>query len=189
MCGRPSTTIGFERLFNPLARLERGPFVALLEDGIPARPLNMTAIEATNRGAADREWAMLTSLPSVPEIGIEELDPHAPGAMVLDVREPAEYARGHIPGAVNIPQSDIATRLDDIPRLKPVMVVCQGGFRSLRATQFLWQSGYRQVTNVRGGAAAWIEAGKPVSTDDSISSDHRIIESEWTHAGAATYSI
>lgn len=189
MCGRPSTTIGFERLFNPLARLDRDPFVSLLSDGIPARPLNMTAIEATNRGTADREWAMLTSLPNVPEIDIEELDPAESGAMVLDVREPAEYARGHVPGAVNIPQADIATRLDEIPRDRPVAVICQGGMRSLRATQFLWQSGYRQVVNVRGGTAAWLDAGKPVSTDETIASDHRIIESEWTHAGAATYSI
>jgi hydroxyacylglutathione hydrolase len=189
MCGRPSTTIGFERLFNPLARLDRGPFVDLLEDGVPARPLNMTAIEATNRGAADREWAMLTSLPNVPEIGIDELDPVAPDALVLDVREPAEYARGHVPGAVNIPQADIATRMDEIPRDRSVAVICQGGMRSLRATQFLWQSGYRQVVNVRGGTAAWLDAGKPVASDETVAADHRIIESEWTHAGAATYSI
>jgi hydroxyacylglutathione hydrolase len=61
MCGRPSTTIGFERLYNPLARLDRGPFVATLTEAVPARPLNMIAIEATNRGAADTPWAMLTS--------------------------------------------------------------------------------------------------------------------------------
>ncbi|MGH7360756.1 MAG: MBL fold metallo-hydrolase, partial [Candidatus Methylomirabilales bacterium] len=59
MCGRPSTTIGFERLYNPLARLDRGAFVSTLTDGVPARPLNMTAIEATNRGLADMPWAML----------------------------------------------------------------------------------------------------------------------------------
>src|SRR5437870_5092792 len=58
MCGRPSTTIGFERLYNELARLDRGPFVARLTDGVPARPLNMLAIEATNRGVQDMPWAM-----------------------------------------------------------------------------------------------------------------------------------
>jgi hydroxyacylglutathione hydrolase len=190
MCGRPSTTIGFERLFNPLARLDRDPFVNLLEDGVPARPLNMTAIEATNRGAVHDEWAMLTSLPHVPEIGIEAIDP-ASGALVLDVREPAEYAGGHIPGAVNIPQADLATRLNEIPRGTPVQVVCQAGMRSLRAAQFLWQAGYRDVASVQGGTGAWIAAGKPVSVDESIpAADHRIIESDWSHAGAAsTYSI
>src|SRR5205814_624969 len=58
MCGRPSTTIGFERLFNPLARLERPAFISVLGDEVPARPLNMVAIEATNRGVADMGWAM-----------------------------------------------------------------------------------------------------------------------------------
>src|SRR5690349_11199872 len=60
MCGRPSTTIGFERLFNPLARLQRTPFVTAISDEVPARPLNMVAIEAMNRGVADTPWAMLT---------------------------------------------------------------------------------------------------------------------------------
>ena len=191
MCGRPSTTIGFERLYNPLARLERDPFVTLLEDGVPARPLNMTAIEATNRGAVHHEWAMLTSLPHVPEIGIEDLSPDDADALLLDVREPAEFAAGHVPGAVNIPQADLATRLDEVPRDRPVHVICQAGMRSLRSTQFLWQLGYREVASVRGGTGAWLAAGKPVSVDETIPNpDHRIIESEWAHAGAAsTYSI
>src|SRR5215207_863301 len=73
MCGRPSTTIGFERLYNPLARLDREPFVTVLTDGVPARPLNMTAIEATNRGVRDDTWAMLTTTPEVEEIGLDEL--------------------------------------------------------------------------------------------------------------------
>jgi hydroxyacylglutathione hydrolase len=191
MCGRPSTTIGFERLFNPLARLERDPFVSVLTDGVPARPLNMVTIEATNRGAVAGEWAMLTSLPHVPEMTIAELDPAAPGTVLIDVREPEEYARGHIPGAVNVPQAELAARLDELPRDRTLRIVCQGGYRSIRATQFLWQAGLRDVVNVKGGTGAWIEAGNPVATDATIPSEHRIIESEWAHAGAsiATYSI
>ena len=57
MCGRPSTTIGFERLFNPLARMEKPKFIDFVGSEIPARPLNMTAVEATNRGAADYSWS------------------------------------------------------------------------------------------------------------------------------------
>src|SRR5215207_3290764 len=74
MCGRPSTTIGFERLYSPLLHMDRDPFVATLMNGIPARPLNMTAIEATNRGALDMPWAMLTSSPAVDEVGLEAID-------------------------------------------------------------------------------------------------------------------
>ena len=78
MCGRPSTTIGFERLFNPLARLERVPFIDHLSEAVPARPLNITAIEATNRGLADHPWAMLASNPAVDEMSLEELESRDP---------------------------------------------------------------------------------------------------------------
>src|SRR5438045_3708445 len=77
MCGRPSTTIGFERLYNPLARLDRAPFVATLTDSVPARPLNMAAIEATNRGAADLPWAMPTAAPELREVHLAALEPRA----------------------------------------------------------------------------------------------------------------
>src|SRR5215472_13897271 len=73
MCGRPSTTIGFERRFNPLLRLGRPEFISRVGKGVPPRPLNMTAIEATNRGRTDMAWAMLTSAPEVREVTTEEL--------------------------------------------------------------------------------------------------------------------
>src|SRR3954454_16236724 len=140
MCGRPSTTIGFERLFNPLARLERVPFIDHLSAAVPARPLNITAIEATNRGLADRPWAMLASNPVVDEISLDELECRDSDAILLDVREPVEYASGHVPGAVNLPHADLADRLDELPRDRPVVLICQGGYRSLRAAQFLKQT-------------------------------------------------
>jgi hypothetical protein len=93
MCGRPSTTIGFERLFDPLARLERVPFIDQLSESVPARPLNITAIEATNRRLADRPWAMLATNPAVAEISLEALESRDPGAIVLDVRDRARRAR------------------------------------------------------------------------------------------------
>jgi glyoxylase-like metal-dependent hydrolase (beta-lactamase superfamily II)/rhodanese-related sulfurtransferase len=186
MCGRPSTTIGFERLFNPLARLERHPFVDHLSEAVPARPLNITAIEATNRGTADRPWAMLTSNPAVEEIGLEALEARDPDAMVLDVREPVEYAWGHVPGAVNLPQADLADRLEELPRDAPVLLICQGGFRSLRAAQFLKQMGFERVTSVAGGTAAWAEAGKPLDRGDVDEQAARVVETEWAHAGGAS---
>src|SRR5438128_134326 len=112
MCGRPNTTIGFERLYNPLTRLEPEQFASALTSGVPARPLNMTAIEATNRGVADMPWAMLTSTASVPEIEVDALEARREDTLVLDVREPIEYDHGHVPGSINLPQADLATRLD-----------------------------------------------------------------------------
>lgn len=182
MCGRPSTTIGFERLFNPVLRLSRPEFVSTLSGSVPARPLNMVAIEATNRGRADATWAMLTGLPLVEEVGIEALDGLPADAVLLDVREPEEYTYGHVPRAVNLPQAELATRLGEVPRDRPVYVICESGMRSLRASQFLHQMGYRRVVNVLGGTAAWRRAGRQVIAGDA-SGKPRIVESEWTHAG------
>jgi glyoxylase-like metal-dependent hydrolase (beta-lactamase superfamily II)/rhodanese-related sulfurtransferase len=186
MCGRPSTTIGFERLYSPLLHMDRDPFVAELTNGVPARPLNMTAIEATNRGVADMPWAMLTSSPSIDEVGIDAIDSAPPNAMVLDVREPEEFARAHVAGAVNIPQADLATRLDEIPRDRPVLTICQSGMRSVRSAQFLRQQGYQNVASVVGGTAAWRAAGRPVEATDRGAGPLRITDSEWAHAGVRT---
>jgi hydroxyacylglutathione hydrolase len=185
MCGRPSTTIGFERLFNPLARMDHDPFIATLTDGIPARPLNMTAIEATNRGVADAEWAMLTSTPDVPLVEVADVERRAPGTVLLDVREPEEYAHGHVPGALNFPQAELASRLDEVPRDRPVQVICQSGYRSLRSTQFLAQMGFTNVANVKGGTAAWRASGNPLDVEEMGMDQPRVIESEWAHAGAS----
>ena len=185
MCGRPSTTIGFERLYNPLVRLERNAFVATLTEGVPPRPLNMTAIEATNRGVADIPWAMLTTSPEVREIDIEGLESRLPEAVLFDIREPAEYAHGHIPGAVNLPQADLASRLAEIPRSRSLILVCERGTRSYRAAQFLVQVGVDQVVSLHGGTAAWRAAGKPLAIGDTTRETPRVTESEWVHAGAS----
>ena len=189
MCGRPSTTIGFERLYNPLARLDRGKFVARLGQGQPPRPLNMTAIEATNRGLADMDWAMLTSTDPVREVDPDALEARPPEAVLLDVREPQEFADGHVPGARNLPQAELASRLSEVPRDRPIYLICQGGFRSLRAAQFLSQMGFADVASVSGGTEAWRAAKKPLVLDDTGLELQRFIESEWAHGGGLTYEI
>ena len=188
MCGRPSTTIGFERLFSPLTRMERPNFIASLTESVPARPLNMVAIEATNRGVADNRWAMLTEVSPVAELDVTELRDLSGDFMLIDVREPTEFASGHIPEAINIPQAELATRLDEIPRDKPVLTICQAGSRSFRSAQFLAQQGMSQVQSVRGGTQAWREANFPIEFEDHVPHP-RVIDSEWAHAGSGVYSI
>jgi len=185
MCGRPSTTIGFERLFNPLLRLDRDPFVHALTDSIPARPLNMLAIEGTNRGVDDAPWAMLTTLPPIPSMPAESLGDRSKDAVLLDVREPEEYAAGHVPGAVNVPQSELASRLDELREAPHVIVICQGGMRSTRAAQFLVHQGFEDVVSAAGGTSAWMRAGLPVEREVTDEPARRIVETEWAHAGAA----
>jgi rhodanese-related sulfurtransferase len=149
----------------------------------------MTAIEATNRGRADMSWAMLTSSPEVRDVTVAEVRAKPSDAAVIDVREPAEFAAGHVPGAVNLPQAELASRLEEVPRDRPVLVICQGGFRSLRAAQFLSQCGLNNIASVRGGTEAWRAAGGDLTLEDAKAPQHAILESEWAHAGANSYSI
>lgn len=84
-------------------------------------------------------------------------------AVVLDVREPDEWAAGHAPGAVHIPLGEVPARLDELPETdEPLPVVCRSGGRSQRAVQWLVQQGF-EVVNVDGGMRAWGAAGKPLT--------------------------
>jgi rhodanese-related sulfurtransferase len=86
---------------------------------------------------------------------------HADGAFVLDVREPAEYVTGHVPGAVLAPMSRITSALGPVPRDRVVHVICQSGNRSRSMADLLTSLGYDAVS-VEGGTAAWVAAGWPV---------------------------
>ena len=82
---------------------------------------------------------------------------------LIDVREPDEFERGHVPWAVNIPLAQVAERLAEIQADGPVHLICQAGGRSAKAAEYLDQQGYDTV-NVEGGTGAWIADGSPVDT-------------------------
>jgi hydroxyacylglutathione hydrolase len=166
MCGRPSTTIGFERRFNPVVQIgDRDDFVRVVSSEIPAKPLNMDAIIATNRGAAAKAWAMPKADMDVLEIDADTArDKLARGTFLLDVREPDEYAQFHVPGAYSIPQSQLADRMGELPQNREVLVICAGGVRSLKAAGFLAQAGVPDVASIMGGTNGWREAGLPVES-------------------------
>jgi rhodanese-related sulfurtransferase len=65
----------------------------------------------------------------------------------IDVREPGEYAEGHVEGAVNIPLGDIMKRLDEIPKAEEVVVYCRSGGRAGVAVQGLGTMGYINIVN------------------------------------------
>lgn len=163
MCGRPSSTIGFERRFNPILQLSEGEFLAYAAEP-PARPLNMTAIMAYNQGRAEPPVVAVDTDRAIPNLeaakGADWIRAHE--AFVLDVREPHEYAAGHLPGAVSVPQADLATRLAELPRERDVLMVCQSGSRSMASARFLASVGFERVTNLRDGTRGWIRAGLPV---------------------------
>ena len=100
----------------------------------------------------------------VPEIDQNTFaDRLSDGAHVVDVRESREYRPGHVPGAVNIPLSILPVRIDEVPRDRPVLVICQSGGRSAQATELMRSVGI-DAHSVAGGTGAWIEAGRPVET-------------------------
>ncbi len=74
----------------------------------------------------------------------------ANGGVLLDVRTQAEFHRGHIDGAVNIPIDDLRGRLEEVPRERPVLVYCLTGIRSYYACRILRQAGH-DVRNLSGG--------------------------------------
>ncbi|EXJ14792.1 MBL fold metallo-hydrolase [Imhoffiella purpurea] len=83
--------------------------------------------------------------------------------MVLDVRQPAEWSAGHIPQAVHITGAEIRRRADEIPKGRPVAVVCGSGFRSSVAASVLKRQGHKAVFNVLGGMTGWQAESLPVT--------------------------
>ena len=79
---------------------------------------------------------------------------------LIDVRNPDEYAQGHIPGARLVSLPELAQRIGEIPTDVPVHVVCQSGGRSAQAAELLETAGIDAVS-VAGGTRGWITSGRP----------------------------
>ncbi len=98
------------------------------------------------------------------EVTIDQLkQAQASGALVVDVREPDEYARGHVPGAQLLPLGDLPVRMQELPRDQTLYLICQGGGRSGKAADLLTAAGY-DVRSVAGGTTGWTEAGGQVTS-------------------------
>ena len=76
-------------------------------------------------------------------------------AVLLDVREPWEYARVHVEGSRHIPMGEIAGRLGELDPKARYVVMCHHGGRSQQVALFLASKGYAQVANLAGGIDAW----------------------------------
>ncbi|HUL55899.1 MAG TPA: rhodanese-like domain-containing protein [Usitatibacter sp.] len=84
--------------------------------------------------------------------------------LVLDIRDGNEYAAGHLPRARHIPLAELGKRVEELGKYKekPVIVTCQSGIRSGRATRLLKDAGFTAVYELKGGIAAWQQASLPV---------------------------
>jgi len=86
------------------------------------------------------------------------------GAFILDVRQPEEWAAGHIPDATLIPLGDLPARIAEVPKDRQVLVVCRSGNRSAQGRDILLGAGYPSVTSMAGGMNDWAAAGYPTTT-------------------------
>ncbi len=85
-------------------------------------------------------------------------------ALLLDVREPEEFAQGHIVNARNLPLAQLESRLREIEKAKhkPVIVHCASGNRASNAASALRAKGFEKVYTLSGGIDAWRQAGLPL---------------------------
>ncbi len=91
--------------------------------------------------------------------------------VIVDVREPHEYIKGHIENAINIPLGKLEDQLNtlDSYKLTPLIVVCQSGTRSVPACKTLTKAGFEQVFNITGGMQSWEDNKLPIK----ITSKHK----------------
>jgi rhodanese-related sulfurtransferase len=82
--------------------------------------------------------------------------------LLVDVREPDEYATVRAEGAITMPLSTFTQRYGELPRDRALLLICAVGGRSGAATAHLLANGYPNVTNVTGGTLGWERAGLPV---------------------------
>lgn len=121
---------------------------------------------AERRGTSDR-FVLAFVKPGIAPIAADDVARRlgsATAPVILDVRSRGEYAAGHIPGAINIPHDELASRLSEIPAAKSdeIVVHCQGGVRAATAEGILVEQGYTNVRDLQGQMSGWAQRGLPV---------------------------
>ena len=87
---------------------------------------------------------------------------HTDGAYILDVREPSEWNEFHMPDSTLIPLGQLSGRVSELPKDRPIVVVCRSGNRSQIGRDALLQAGFTNVTSMDGGLTSWRAGGLPV---------------------------
>ncbi len=174
--GRTASTVGEERRFNPRiggeAREEDFagymnnlglPHPGKMDIAVPAnlkcgRPDEGEQQETTDWGPVNLTFA------GIPEIGPEWVASNRQRVHILDVRSPEELAGalGHIEGSIDVPLDELRQRLEEVPKDRPVVTVCQSGKRSAMAAMILQKAGWTEVANVQGGLLEWHKLSLPL---------------------------
>ena len=175
--GRTVSTVAEEKAFNPRigGEAREEDFVGYMENmALPHPRLIDIAVPANLRGGrpedeqrpAAVDWAPITvSFAGVPEIRPDWVARHRDTLYLLDVRSAGEYdgELGHLEDAVLIPLDQLRERLEEIPRDRPVVAICQSGKRSAMAAQILLKAGVERAANLAGGMIQWNRLGLPLA--------------------------
>ena len=99
----------------------------------------------------------------------------AGGHLILDVREPDEYAEGALEGVIHIPRGHLEAQIENriVDKSLPVVVYCAGGVRSAFAAKTMQELGYEQVASMDGGFGRWKDEGRPWRQPASLSSEQQ----------------
>jgi rhodanese-related sulfurtransferase len=124
-------------------------------------PESITVLAADLRRSGE-PWLAFTGDTDLAADALPGMLGSASAPVVLDVREPWEFAQGHVPGARLLPLGQLLQRVRELDPARPTAVICETGNRSPSAAALLRHRGFAAVHNVAGGTAAWVRSGFPV---------------------------
>ncbi|HEU5072994.1 MAG TPA: MBL fold metallo-hydrolase [Polyangiaceae bacterium] len=189
--GRCSSTIAEERRFNP--RLGDGvreeDFVGYMKNlGLPhpkklniAVPANLVCGKPSDGSAGPRlpDWGpVVRTYAGVLQVEPEWVHTHAEELTIVDVRELDEIKAtemGLLPKSVIAPLSTLRQHLDELPRDRPIIVVCPAGARSAIAATLLEKAGVPRVANLRGGILGWRAHGQATESPSTVLRDAFVV--------------
>jgi rhodanese-related sulfurtransferase len=121
------------------------------------------ALAGTDPAATAPAAATVVATPMSQEALLQHQAQHPDHLFVLDVRTPQEFAAGHVPGAINVPYDQLASRLAEVPKDKDVVLYCKSGRRAGIAADVLAANGYQRLSHLEGDMNAWVEKGRPLA--------------------------
>ena len=132
--------------------------------------LLVLAFAACTEPAADPDQS--AGAKSITARALAEQIQNSQAPLILDVRSEAEYAGGHIPGALNIPHDQLAERLSeiDVAKTEEIVVHCQSGHRARIAEEALIKAGYSNIRDLDGHMNGWKNAGYPIERPSAANS-------------------
>lgn len=163
VCGKalspkPSSTIGFERRFNPAIQFKsKSEFVAFVLSDLPVQPPRFEKVRQFNLGFLSEPPIEKTFDQNSLEITVEELKQkldRGEKPFLLDVREPIEFQIANLGGHL-IPLRQLPQRMKELNPNQEIIIHCHTGNRSRHAVEFLYENGFKNVKNLIGGIEAW----------------------------------